>query len=94
MCVSQKLHACHAHLPDGCRPALASCGRSNKPSKSQRLRYGWDAVERLPDEHLKRLIEETAAHFGEKFTTGPRGFLKVLVDILDEFEQNPPGPGG
>jgi hypothetical protein len=30
-----------------------------------------------------------AARFGEKFKTVPRGFLKVLVDILDELEQTP-----
>ncbi len=53
------------------------------------IAYGWDAVERLPDVQLKRLIEKTAARFGEKFKTVPRGFLKVLVDILDELEQNP-----
>jgi P-loop Domain of unknown function (DUF2791) len=53
------------------------------------IAYGWDAVERLPDEQLKRLIEDTAARFGEKFKTVPRGFLKVLVDILDVLEQSP-----
>jgi hypothetical protein len=34
------------------------------------------------------LIEDIAARFGEKFKTVPRGFLKVLVDVLDELEQN------
>jgi P-loop Domain of unknown function (DUF2791) len=49
----------------------------------------WDAIDRLSDELLKGLVEETAARFGEKFKTVARGFLKVLVDILDELEQNP-----
>jgi adenosylhomocysteinase len=53
------------------------------------IAYAWDAIERLPDESLKRLIEETVTRFGEKFKTAPRGFLKGLVDILDELEQNP-----
>jgi P-loop Domain of unknown function (DUF2791) len=53
------------------------------------IAYAWDAIDRLPDELLKRLIEETAVRFGEKFKAVPRGFLKGLVDILDELEQNP-----
>jgi len=51
--------------------------------------YGWQANERLTDEVLTRLIEDTIARFGEKFKTVPRGFLKVLVDVLDELEQDP-----
>jgi hypothetical protein len=51
---------------------------------------GWDPLTRLPDELLRRLIEETAARFGEKFTSVPRGFLKGLVDILDELKQSSP----
>jgi adenosylhomocysteinase len=51
--------------------------------------YGWQPTERLTDEWLQRLIEDMATRFGEKFKTVPRGFLKVLVDILDELEQNP-----
>ena len=43
----------------------------------------------MTDELLTHLIEDTAARFGEKFKTVPRGFLKILVDILDELEQNP-----
>ena len=58
------------------------------------IAYGWDAIERLPDDLLKRLIEETAAHFGGKFTTVPRGFLKGLVDILDELQQSSPSLAG
>ena len=38
----------------------------------------------------KRLIEETAALFGEKFTVVPRGFLKGLLDILNELQQSTP----
>jgi hypothetical protein len=53
------------------------------------IAYGWPAAERLGDELLTRLIEDSAARFGEKLKTVPRGFLKVLVDILDELEQNP-----
>ena len=51
--------------------------------------FGWQPALRLTDELLTRLIEDTAARFGEKFKTMPRGFLKVVVDILDELEQNP-----
>jgi adenosylhomocysteinase len=51
--------------------------------------YGWQPRERLTEEWLQRLIEDTATRFGEKFKTVPRGFLKVLVDILDELEQDP-----
>jgi hypothetical protein len=58
------------------------------------IAYRWDAIERLPDDLLKRLIEETAAHFGGKFTTVPRGFLKGLVDILDELQQSSPSLAG
>ncbi|RPJ52030.1 MAG: hypothetical protein EHJ95_04580 [Methanobacteriota archaeon] len=54
------------------------------------IAYGWDAIERLPDDLLKRLIGETAAHFGGKFTTVPRGFLKGFVDILDKLQQSSP----
>jgi hypothetical protein len=55
---------------------------------------GWNASERLPDGLLGRLIEQTAAHFGEKFTTVPRGFLKGLVDILDELQHSSPSLAG
>jgi hypothetical protein len=54
------------------------------------IAYRWDAREHLPDEWLKRLTDETAARFGEKFATVPRGFLKVLVDILDELARSSP----
>jgi hypothetical protein len=53
------------------------------------IAFAWNSIERLPDEPLKRLVGETAARFGEKFKTVPRGFLKGLVDILDELERNP-----
>jgi len=49
----------------------------------------WNATKRLSDEPLKHLIEHTTSRFGEKFTSVPRGFLKGLVDLLDELEQNP-----
>jgi hypothetical protein len=55
---------------------------------------GWNAIERLPDDLLGRLIEQTAAHFGGKFTTVPRGFLKGLVDILDKLQQSSPSLAG
>ena len=58
------------------------------------IAYKWEAIERLPDDMLKRLIEQTAAHFGGKFTTVPRGFLKALVDILDELQQSSPSLAG
>ena len=51
---------------------------------------GWDPLKRLPDDLLRGLIEETAARFGEKFTSVPRGFLKALVDILDELRESSP----
>jgi adenosylhomocysteinase len=51
--------------------------------------FGWQPALRLTDDLLTRLIEDTAARFGEKFKTVPRGFLKILVDILDELEQYP-----
>jgi P-loop Domain of unknown function (DUF2791) len=51
---------------------------------------GWDPLKRLPDELLRGLIEATAARFGEKFISVPRGFLKSLVDILDELKQSSP----
>jgi len=51
--------------------------------------FGWQPALRLTDDLLTRLIEDTAARFGEKFKTVPRGFLKIVVDILDELEQNP-----
>jgi adenosylhomocysteinase len=54
------------------------------------IAYGWDASMRLSDTSLKRLIEQTAAHVGGKFTTVPRGFLKGLVDILDELQHSSP----
>jgi hypothetical protein len=56
--------------------------------------YRWDAIERLPDDLLKQLIGETAAHFGGKFTTVPRGFLKGFVDILDKLQQSSPSLAG
>jgi adenosylhomocysteinase len=49
----------------------------------------WDPSEYLSDEQMEQLIEATAAHFGEKFPAVPRGFLKGLVDILDELHQSP-----
>jgi P-loop Domain of unknown function (DUF2791) len=51
--------------------------------------YDWDPTERLTDGLLQQLVKETAARFGEKFETIPRGFLKVFIDILDTLEQNP-----
>jgi hypothetical protein len=53
------------------------------------IAYDWDPTERLADGLLQQLVQETAARFGEKFETIPRGFLKVVVDILDALEQNP-----
>ena len=61
-----------------------------KVREAHGIAFEWDAMERLPDDRLKRLIEETAARFGEKFTVVPRGFLKGLVDILDELQQSTP----
>ena len=58
------------------------------------IAYKWEATERLPDDMLKRLIEQTAAHLGRKFTTVPRGFLKALVDILDALQQSSPSLAG
>lgn len=51
--------------------------------------YGWQAAEHLTNELLTRVIDDVAARFGDKFKTVPRGFLKILVDILDELEQSP-----
>jgi P-loop Domain of unknown function (DUF2791) len=62
---------------------------AHKVRRVHGLAYGWEPIERLPDELLTRLIEATAARFGEKFTTVPRGFLKGLVDVLDELHENP-----
>jgi hypothetical protein len=53
------------------------------------MAYGWQAAEHLTDELLTRVIDDVAARFGDKFKTVPRGFLKILVDILDELEQSP-----
>jgi hypothetical protein len=53
------------------------------------IAYAWNSIERLPNTLLKRLVEETATRFGEKFKTVPRGFLKGVVDILDDLEQTP-----
>lgn len=58
------------------------------------IAHEWDALECLPDDMLKRLIEKTAARFGEKFTVVPRGFLKGLVDILDELQHRAPSLAG
>jgi hypothetical protein len=58
------------------------------------IAYGWDAIGRLPDDMLKRLIEQTAAQFGGKFTAVPRGLLKGLVDILDALHRSPPSLAG
>lgn len=53
------------------------------------IAYAWQPADRLTDELLTRFIEDIAARFGAKFKTVPRGFLKVLVDILDELDQDP-----
>ena len=53
------------------------------------IAYDWQSAERLTDRWVHRIIDDTAGRFGEKIKTVPRGFLKVLVDILDELEQNP-----
>jgi hypothetical protein len=53
------------------------------------IAYDWDPTEHLTDGLLQQLVKETAARFGEKFETIPRGFLKVLIDILDALGQNP-----
>ena len=50
--------------------------------------YTWQPEERLTDAWLQFLVEDTATRFGTKFKTVPRGFLKILVDLLDELEQN------
>ena len=51
--------------------------------------YGWQPAERLTDRWVHRIVDDVAGRFGEKFKTVPRGFLKVIVDILDELQQNP-----
>jgi hypothetical protein len=56
------------------------------------IAYHWDPNERLTDELVTQLIEDAATQFGEKLKTMPRGFLKVLVDILDELYQSPHRP--
>jgi adenosylhomocysteinase len=53
------------------------------------LAYNWNPTERLTNGLLQQLVKETAAQFGEKLETIPRGFLKVFIDILDALEQNP-----
>jgi BREX system ATP-binding protein BrxC/D len=58
------------------------------------IAYGWDVIKRLPDHALERLIAQTAAHFGEKFLTVPRRFLKGLVDILDALHHSSPSMAG
>jgi adenosylhomocysteinase len=65
-----------------------------KVREAHGIAFEWDAAERLPDDRLKRLIEETAARFGEKFTAVPRGFLAGLVDILDDLQQSTPSLAG
>jgi hypothetical protein len=61
-----------------------------KVREAHGIAYQWNAIERLTDAMLTRLIEDAAAHFREKFTTIPRGVLKVLVDILDELQRSAP----
>jgi adenosylhomocysteinase len=51
--------------------------------------YGWQPDQRLTDDLLNRLIQEAAAQVGEAFRTVPRGFLKVLIDVLDEIQRYP-----
>ena len=51
--------------------------------------YGWQQEERLTNAWLQYLVEDTAMRFGTKFKTVPRGFLKILFDLLDELEQHP-----
>jgi hypothetical protein len=65
-----------------------------KVREAHGIAFEWDAAERLPDDRLKRLMEETAARFGEKFTAVPRGFLAGLVDILDDLQQSTPSLAG
>jgi hypothetical protein len=35
---------------------------------------------------MEQLVEQTTPHYREKFIIVPRGFLKGLVDMLDELE--------
>jgi hypothetical protein len=53
------------------------------------IAYDWHASARLTNELMSALVESAAGRFGEGLTAAPRGFFKVLVDILDEVRQHP-----
>jgi hypothetical protein len=60
-----------------------------KVRESHAIAYDWIPQEWLTDALLMGLIEQTEEHFGEHLKTAPRGFLKSLVDLLDELQENP-----
>jgi hypothetical protein len=49
----------------------------------------WQPARYLTDEQLVRLIEDMGLRQGDPLTRTPRGFLKVLVDILDALADDP-----
>lgn len=74
---------------------LARWPRSNFSEVARKVRevhgtaYGWKSDQRLTDDVLSRFIKALAVHFGAAFNTVLRGFLKVLVDVLDELLHYP-----
>ncbi|MCI0416575.1 ATP-binding protein [bacterium] len=51
--------------------------------------YGWDAAERLPDQHAAKLAEMTVSGFGGMLERVPRVFLREIVHLCDLLHEHP-----
>jgi len=53
------------------------------------IAYNWDSKVRLPDENLKRLVQDWTAFGDDVVSRKPRPILRELINILDLCEENP-----
>ena len=53
------------------------------------IAYNWNSQELLPDEALKKLVQDWTAFGEESVSRKPRPVLRELINILDLCEENP-----
>jgi len=56
------------------------------------LAYDWPAADRVPQEVLERMVEDSTSFGGERIERLPRPFLRELVHLLDLCEERPEIP--
>jgi len=51
--------------------------------------YKWNVNEKVTDSFINKLIKEKTNAFDREISITPRGFLRMLIDILDKSETYP-----